>query len=49
MVETMNPLDGEARFEDGRYDDRYRTDHDMEYLNEVSIIYVYLVTRWIKS
>lgn len=47
MVETMNSLDGEARleearfeearFEESRFEDRYRADHDMEYLNEVSI------------
>ncbi|XP_060598268.1 LIM/homeobox protein Lhx9-like [Ruditapes philippinarum] len=34
MVETMNPLEGDRRYDDTRYDDRYRTDHDMEYLNE---------------
>lgn len=42
MVETMNTMDGESRFDDTRYDsarfgDRYRSEHDMEYLNEVKI------------
>jgi hypothetical protein len=37
----MNPLEGDRRYEDTRYDDRYRTDHDMEYLNEVCLIFLY--------